>query len=558
MSTLVVNSYQSDFEYFAKAAATPILGSTGKVADRFRCKWFPQDDRYLFRCRTVRQTTAYHTLQPKPLPPLDSLPRKWCCLGPKLPKYVELELPLDGVQQRIEVSLQSLANRCSYAKGMAVTQEQVYEACAGKRFPDFLYDIGQIANERIGKGKAARDSEMMDIDLDEGIAERAEATPSPVQRKDRAVKGSSEDERLVEDWLQKLHPCLVELQTPESIIRLTVSFVVENRKTWAKTKEPSLFFPANSREKHPLDVEYFRKNGAIFVYYAGKDGKTVGVQLTGDVINPELRILNKQQLAIYKKCAESDFQVTPGIPKIYRISEYADRSHVLIERYYDNLKDLLASAVERSVSSNGSSGRKSPHRRKLSSISSLALFSLRSKVKIAEDLLFGLSKLHEADIAHLNLEPSVVIIERQRDFQAKAFIGRLELATQIKTSSADEDVRVSTKLNGVYLPPEFKQSGLGPEALIAKDRAPFACDVYSLGKCLEFLFESPESAGNTDDDVWVKQRVVTTLKEMTKEGFDRYTAHQALNAFSKLKEDMIKKYRTGEEKLEAFEQKYSL
>jgi hypothetical protein len=56
----------------------------------------------------------------------------------------------------------------------------------------------------------------------------------------------------------------------------------------------------------------------------------------------------------------------------------------------------------------------------------------------------------------------------------------------------------------------------------------------------------------------VKQRVVTTLKEMTKEGFDRYTAHQALNAFSKLKEDMIKKYRTGEEKLEAFEQKYSL
>lgn len=501
------------FEYLENQKATPISGSRGKAAVRIRASCFPRDDLYLFRCEK-RLATENEPLHPKPLPPLE---KKWCCFPPQVPGYVEVALTLaNGERQRIKVNLNSIATRCSQSEGKRVTTQDVYEACRENRFEMFLLTIADRfqENQAGSLGDIPLDSDKIvhfggeEDDPEDSILLSATDVSRRPGLRSFFTDGSPRDQMLAKEWAQKLHPLTVESNFPEENIRSTVRFLIEESKKWPdlckRENRSSLFFPADRSKKNKFDIEYFDQDGAIFVYYPGRDGKTIGINLVGDLIVAERVGCKEIQFPILERCSQTDFQETPGIPKIYRVSKSSGKHHFLQERYLDKLSELLLPP------------RTNTLRRKNSSLSNLTLFSLKAKVKIAEDLLSALTKLHEEKMFHFSIDPAALIIERGKDFEVKAFIGRFDLIQSAKDLSSP-----FTKLADEYRPPETIDDG-----------AYFLWDVYSLGASLRVLFNSPEFM---DDPTNLKEKAMGIIAAMTAPLPNRVTAAKALIQFKEIK-----------------------
>lgn len=555
--------------------STSIWSCCSKKEERLKISCFPDDPLYLFRCQTPKQAAEFAPLNGKELPPLETK----CCRA-ILPRFIEMSLLIDGQMQRKEINLKSFAKRLTVAKGDSVTPQEVYQACSDKRFIEFLAEIGDCAKKRVGLPTDSRFQSLSDQDLSLDSLNSKSGGGSPSQRQrgrwrstdsqqngsgsiGRSPQTSSEflaDMPLIHSWMEQLTPTLL----PEATIESIIPFLKDNWRKWKEECDqkniPSLFFPAADGRK--LDVEYFQ-DGDIFVYYVDDDGAPVGVDLSGKVANPQWKeIRHLQQFVIYHTCAQAEFQKTPGILRIYKTSQYPDenRFHVLHERYKNSLQDFFLNKEERGspISSLNGSFRNGSHRRSKSTLKGRRPLTLKAKVKIAEDLLTGLARLHHAEIAHFSIQPSNLFIDPKKDFEAEAVIGGFEFARVIDPS-LDKTI-LPAAMKAPFLAPELESNPLYQNRITIFTKAPLACDVYSLGQCLKLLFnidELPQENKTIKGDLKTEDRIAYTILAMVNlDPYFRLTAEQARREFTITKENMCTlKYLY--EKMEQHEQKLS-
>ncbi len=553
--------------------STSIWSCCLKKEERLKISCFPDDPQYLFRCQTPKQAAEFVPLNAKELPPLETK----CCRA-ILPRFIEMSLLIDGQMQRKEINLKSFAKRLTVAKGGSVTPQEVYQACSDKRFAEFLAEIGDCAKKRVGLPTGSRFESLSDQDLSLDSLNSRSGGNSPSQRQrgrwrsndsqqngsgsiGRSSKTSSEsltDMPPIELWMKQLNPG----QWLDEKISPLRSFLEDNWRKWKEECEqkniPSLYFPGADARK--FDVEYFQ-DGDIFVYYVDRDGDSFGVDLSGKVANPQRKeIRHLQQFVIYQTCAQAEFQKTPGILKIYKTSQYPDenRFHVLHERYKNSLRDLLLNNEGPSspISSLNGSSKAGSHSRSKSTLKGRRPLTLKAKVKIAEDLLTGLARLHHEEIAHFSIQPSSLFIDPKKDFEAEAVIGGFEFARVVDSSL--EETLLPAAMKAPFLAPELQSNPLYQNSITIFSKAPFACDVYSLGQCLKLLFnidELPKENKTLRGDLKTEDRIVYTILAMVNpDPHFRLTAEQARREFTTTKEKMCTlNYLL--EKMEAHEQK---
>lgn len=510
--------------------------------ERLQFSCFPESADYYFRCRTPKQPLECQPFQERRLPPLETK-----CCRVVFPRFVEMSLLIDGQMQRIEINLSSFAKRLTIAKGSKVTRNEVYQACAENRLIPFINEIAALGVVKSNHSPTHGVESLAAIDLTGNSS-----SPAPSRRAERGSwrqpqAGSLSQE--ADKWRNLLHIA----QLRDHVIDSILPFISENLSHWEKEcKEKHLdhlYFPA--KEGRKLDVEYFA-DGSILVYYAEEEA-LLGVDLCGKIINPQVKeIGDLKGFVVYHTC-EKLFQDVPGILKIYKTSQDPDenRYRVLHERYKFTLQNYLsgspgsnspASSLSRSHSSNSSLNGLSTqgsHRRSRSTLKGKKPLSEKAKVKIAEDWLTGLARLHHAEIVHFCIQPSCLYIDPQKDFRAVGVIGGFDHAWVIDPKLVN--TMLSVKMKKQYLAPEIASHPYGQYINIP--RFPLACDVYSLGMCLKELFEIeefPEKIESIGPHLSTEVRIATIIYNMVRREPPefRLTAEQALSEFTALKKSM--------------------
>ncbi|MBX7067075.1 MAG: protein kinase [Parachlamydiales bacterium] len=487
------------FHYLGKVSATAIAGSSGQAEERLEVSCFPNNHAaYHIRCRTPKGDLELAPLNPKPLPGRTTK----CCCCTNVPRFVELTLMVDGKQKRMEVNLRSLAKRCH------VTREKAYDACAENRLHELLEDVGL-----------------------------------PIK------------------WQVLLTPT----RLPKEVTEPLIEFIRANFRHWkqqcAEGNLRSIFIPAKNPVK--CDVEYF-SDGDIYVCYIGMSNeKQIGLaaDLSEKLANPEWReFFHQDHFTVYQYCSEN-LKGVRGILQIYRTSQYPNRFHIYQEQYKHTLDEcvsLTPPSTQEPLHESKTNGRHSPgdkdplrflgknsppgsspflSRRATSrSLKNGHLgakgkpLSIKAKVKMAQDLLTGLSALHEHHIVHLGLEPKAIYIHPETTrSEVEAAIGRFEQA-RIVHGNVQLTI-LATSMKAPFLAPELTQNPYYQNQILLPEN-PYPADVYSLGVIFRELFglEEPLPKDSPQETIFLTIRRMLQLDPTM-----RMTAAQALKAFMDLK-----------------------